>query len=226
MPGFMRRHVDFWHDIILKEHPLRDTLVLYLRDGVGLHDLLLREYRGPSSVYLFDVGRFPGAVFQNRIPPIVTSIVDDEVRALVDRGCVVKWANIRAPGGPQWPRLGMAMSVEQTKTAPNGRREAVQQAVQEGPFSMDTVARVANVASQGCYMTLPDDSSVFHHILLRPFSWPRFGFSYGGIDYCWCVLPFGFSLSPWCYHTPSEAKAAYLRSKGIPAIAFTTTTGG
>ena len=34
------------------------------------------------------------------------------------------------------------------------------------------------------------------------------------------MLPFGFSLSPWCYHTLSEAKVAFLRSKGIPALAY------
>lgn len=84
---------------------------------------------------------------------------------------------------------------------------------------MDTVARVAQVASPSCYMTSLDDASAFHHILLHPASWPLFGFSYGRIDYCWCVLPFGFSLSTWCYHNLSEAKAAYLRSKGIPALA-------
>ena len=34
-PGFVRRHVNFWHDIILKRQPLRDTMVLHvLRDGV------------------------------------------------------------------------------------------------------------------------------------------------------------------------------------------------
>ena len=32
------------------------------------------------------------------------------------------------------------------------------------------------------------------------------------------MLSFGFSLSPWCYHTLSEA--AFLRSKGIPALAY------
>ena len=51
---------------------------------------------------------------------------------------------------------------------------------------MDTVARVINVASQGCCITSLDDSSAFRHILLCPSSWPRFGFSYGGIDYCYC----------------------------------------
>ena len=48
VPGFVRRHADFWNDIILQDHPLRGTLMSYLREGVGLHDLLLKEYRGPS----------------------------------------------------------------------------------------------------------------------------------------------------------------------------------
>ena len=69
-------------------------------------------------------------------------------------------------------------------------------------------------------MTSLDDPSAFDNIFLRPSSWPLFGFSYGDIDYCWCVLPFGFSLSPWCYHTLSEVKAAYLRSSGIPSLAY------
>ena len=83
---------------------------------------------------------------------------------------------------------------------------------------MDTVARVANVASRGCYMTSLDDASAFHHILLRPSSWPLLGFSYAGTDYCWCVLPFGFSLSPWYYHTLSEAG-------GLPSFERNTSVG-
>lgn len=42
---------------------------------------------------------------------------------------------------------------------------------------------------------------------------------YGGVDYyVWCVLPFGFSASPWVYHTLGEAKAAFLRSHGIGSL--------
>ena len=62
-PGFVRRHVDSWHGIILPGHPLRDTPALYLHDGVGLHDLLLNEYRGAPMECSYDLDRFPGAVF-------------------------------------------------------------------------------------------------------------------------------------------------------------------
>ena len=67
-------------------------------------------------------------------------------------------------------------------------------------------------------MTWLDDESAFHYILMRPSSWPLFGFSYGGAGYCWYYLPFSFSLSPWRYHTLSEATAAYHHPKGIPPI--------
>ena len=107
MPGFVRRHVGFWNDITLKEHPVRNTLVLYLRHGVDLHHLPLKEHRSPSSACPYEVPRFPKEVFYNRIPPRFTRFVDEEVRALVDRGCVVKWADVRAPGGAQRPRLVM-----------------------------------------------------------------------------------------------------------------------
>lgn len=85
---------------------------------------------------------------------------------------------------------------------------------------MDTVSRVTYVASEGCYITSLHDSSAFHRILLRPSPWTLFGFSYRDIDYCWCVLPFGFSASPWVYHTLNEAKAAFLRSKGTLALTY------
>ena len=63
---------------------------------------------------------------------------------------------------------------------------------------MDAAVRVANVASQGCYMASLDDSSAFHHILLRPSSWFLFGFAYRGVGYCRCVFPSGSKTVDGC----------------------------
>ena len=124
------------------------------------------------------------------------------------------------PRGPPRLRLVMALSIEETKSRLISDERPLRKRCNKAHFSMDAVARVASVASKGCYMTSLDDASAFNHIFLRPSAWPLFGFSHGGIDYCRCDLPFGFSLSPSCYHTLSEAKAAYLRSKGIPVLAY------
>ena len=48
----------------------------------------------------------------------------------------------------------------------------------------------------------------------------RFGLEYRGVAYVWCVFPFGFCEIPYVYHTLSEAWVAYLRSKGIPTLAY------
>ena len=78
----------------------------------------------------------------------------------------------------------MAFSVEEMKPCLIYDTRPLHERCKKVHYSMDTVARVANVASLGCYMTSLDDTSAFHHILLRPSFCPLFGFSYGGIDYC------------------------------------------
>lgn len=141
------------------------------------------------------------------------------MQSLINRGCVAKWAEVGIPPGPARPRLIMALSVEETKPRLVFDAQPLNKCCKQIHFWMDTVTRVAAVASKGCYMTSLDDASAFHHVLPRPSSWSLFRFSYRGVDCCWCGLPFGFKESLRVYHTLGEAKAAFLRSKGIPALA-------
>ena len=220
VPGLVRRHVEFWDAVVLQGHPLRDELVSYLRDGVSVHSFLLDSCRGSSTASPYNEKHFPGAVFANRIPPAHAEFVKAEMKSLVARGCIVKWADVRGPAGPSRPRLIQALSVEETKPRLIYDARPLNQRCKPIRFTMDTVARVANVASEGCFQGSLDDSSAFHHVLLHPASWPLFGLAYQGVDYVWCVLPFGWCESPYVYHSLSEAKVAYLRSRGIPALAY------
>ena len=221
VPGFVRAHAGFWEDCILRDHPLRDTLTSYIRDGVDLYDLLLPKFRGESPSLPYNVDHFPQRIFSNhRWPLEFDNFVDAEMQSLLDRGCISRWADVKSSTGPVRPRMIMALSVETSKPRLIYDARPLNSCTRKIPFAMDTVARVASIASSGCYMTSLDDSSAFHHVLLRPSSWPLFGLSYKGVDYCWCVLPFGFSLSPYVYHTLSEAKAVLQRSKGAPSLAY------
>ena len=77
---------------------------------------------------------------------------------------------------------------------------------------MDTVARLANVASQGCYLLSLDASYAFHR---NYFSAPLLPADlwlliHDGIDYCWCVLPcclnsstMALTLAPCLERSPS-----------------------
>lgn len=220
VPGLPRQHVAFWREVILVDHPLRDTLLSYLHDGVNLGDFLIDSHRGPSASQPYKPEAFRQAEFGDRYPSGFTDFVDAEVESLIARGCVAKWSDVKGPAGPDRPRLIMALSVKETNSRLIYDARPLNQFFKHFPFSMDTVARVANVASENCFMNSLDDASAFHHVLIAPASWPVLGLTYRGVDYCWCVLAFGLSISPWVYHTLSEAKAAYLRSLGIPALAY------
>ena len=194
----MWKHVTFWDEVILEGHPLRDELISYLRDGVSVYDFLVDSSRGPSRALPYSVERFPRAVFANRIPSSHASFVDVEMNSLVERGCLVKWSSVRGPSGPVRPGLIKALSVEETKPRLIYDARPLNQRCKRIRFTMDTVARVANVASEGCFQGSLDDSSAFHHILLNPASRPLFGLEYRGVDYVWCVLPLGFVKARTC----------------------------
>ena len=76
VPGFPSYHLPFWETFILREHPNRDQFLSVLRDGVGLHDMLLPPFRGPSVDQPFNSDRFRGAVFRDRIPAAFAGFVD------------------------------------------------------------------------------------------------------------------------------------------------------
>ena len=103
--GFVRKHVQFSRDVVLKDHTLRDTLVSYLRDGVDIYDLLLEDFRGPSTHLPYNIDRFPGAEFRNYIPQGFDQFVDTAISPLLVKGCVVRWEDVRGPSGPARPRL-------------------------------------------------------------------------------------------------------------------------
>ena len=44
-PGLPSYHLPFWEKFIFREHPNRDQFLSFLRDGVGLHDMLLPPFR-------------------------------------------------------------------------------------------------------------------------------------------------------------------------------------
>ena len=220
VPGLPRRHLPFWADVILREHPSRNVLIPYLRDGVSVHNLLVSPYAGPSADQPFRVDTLQEVERGNRIPPAFDDFVREKLRSLLDRGCIAQWSKVRGPTGSARPRMRMALSVEVNKPRLIYDARPLNKLIRAIPFSMDGVATVGQIVAEGGFMTSLDDSSAFHHICLHPASWTLFGFSYEGVDYCFRVLPFGFSASPWVYHTLGDAKAAFLRSREIPALAY------
>lgn len=220
VPEFVIYHRQFWAEVVLAGHPLRDTLLYYVSEGVPVFDFLTYEFRGKSRESPYRVDAFPGEVFSNRVPPEFEEFVQSEVDSLIARGCLIPWEEVKAPQGPTRPRLIQASSVEPSKPRLICDARPLNACCKHVPFTMDTVARVAGVAEKGCFQGSVDDKSGFHQVLLHPNSWPSFGVRWRDQDFVWSVLPFGWNESPFVYHALSEAKAAYLRSRGVPALAY------
>lgn len=216
MPDLLRKHAAFREEMVLPTHHLRESPVAYVRDGVSVHEFFTESHKGTSVVSLYNVGKFPGAVFANPIPPPHAAFVRTEMRTLITRGCVAKWADVRSPMGPARPRMMQALSVGQTKPRLIHDAPPLNKVCKRIPFPMDTVARVGHVMSEGCFQSSPDDSSGFHNVLQHPASWPLFGLRYQGVNNVSTVVSFGCCESPYVYHTLSEAKATLLRSMAPP----------
>ena len=158
MPGLMRKHTAFWDDVVLPGHHLREALESYVRDGVSVHKFLVKSHKGTSVDSPYNGDKFPGAVLANLIPPAHAASVKAEVRALIARGCLVKWTNVRAPAGRERPRMIQAFSVEETKLRLIYDARASNKACKRTPLSMDTVGRVSQVSSEGCFQSSLDNS--------------------------------------------------------------------
>ena len=191
VPSRLNYSCDFWDKAVLQNHPQRVRLLPYLKHGVRVFEFLTEPYGGTSREAPYRPDAFPGTSYPNRIPKEHAEFVRSEMTALVRRGCLVKWADVRGPSGPKRPRLVLALSVEPSKPWLVIDARPLNETCRHAAFSMDTVAKVAVVAEKGIHMGSLEDRSGFHNLGLQPESWPLFGVSYDGIDLVCTTVPFG-----------------------------------
>ena len=174
MRGLLRKHAAFWDEVDVSGHHIHEALGSYVRDGVSVHEFLVGSHKGTPVDSLYNGDKCSGAVLANRIPPAHAVFGKAEMRALIARRCVVMWTDVRGPAGRERSRMIQALPVEETIPRLICDARPLNKVCKRTPFSMDTVGRVAQVASEGCLQGSLDDSSGFHHVLLHPASWLLF----------------------------------------------------
>ena len=112
--------------------------------------------------------------------------------------------------GVERPRLIQALSADKTKAEMIYATRPLNQLCRRICYIMDTVARVASVASGGCCQGSFDNLSLLHHILLHRASsrclvWSTGG---GGLRVV-CLAVWVICESPNVYRTFREAKEVY-----------------
>ena len=117
VPGGLAREFPFWRDVLLTDHPERNTILTWVRDGVSVYEFLLPDARGVSVEQPFNPAVFPGEEMPNRVPEEFHEFVTREVATLVSRGCLVPFEEVRTSEGPARPRVIMPLSVSRQSRA-------------------------------------------------------------------------------------------------------------
>ena len=85
---------------------------------------------------------------------------------------------------------------------------------------MDAVGKVGQIWRPGAFQMTVDHKSGFHHVPLAKESWQYFGLAWRGRYYVFTTLCFGWSVSPYIYHSLSDVVSRYLRTKGLPMLTW------
>ena len=87
-------------------------------------------------------------------------------------------------------------------------------------FQMNGPGNIAQIGWEGAFQTKCDHKAGFHSVPLAKESWQYFAFQWRGVYYVFTTLCFGWKISPFTYHSLSEAVASYLRSEGLSVLTW------
>lgn len=163
--------------------------------------------------------------FSRTIKPKFHHVVSAESTLLVRRGCPIPWAGESTQEAGLTATLCHGSSFERSRKRviydarpPNVHRKHME-------FSMGSVTAVAGYGWQNCCQGPTDDRSGISSCLVASSVLTLYGVSWEGIDYVWTVLSLRWGASPYVYHTSGEARERYLRSRGVPALAWIDACG-
>lgn len=144
MPAFLQSAVPFWKDVILPETPEADrhTLLGWVQ-GVDVLDFVDPTARGTFQGHPFNGAELTPVHLPNHVPDEFTSWVSDEVAALVDKGCVARWAEVADVSIFDKPHMVLPLGVEPTKPRLIWDARWLNLMCRHLPFTMDGVGKVA-----------------------------------------------------------------------------------
>ena len=218
-PAILQDNLKFWEEEILKEHPQKETLLKWIQ-GVKIEDFLKSftqtEFQGIKLNSYYP----PQQIFPNYVPPEFEEFMDNTVKEWVSLGILQKWDQVRTQEEPSFPEVVSPLGVEPTKPRALWDGRYVNEFCMDMPFSMDSATKIAEVAWENVYFFKIDHKNGYQHVPLHRQSWKFFGVFWKGNYYVFTVLPFGWKNSPVIYHSLTEAIAMYIRSLGIPMLAW------
>ena len=215
-PGNLNNHRHFWETVILKDHPFKHKLLGWI-SGVTL-DEFLNPY---ITTDIQAKASYPPPIFlENYVPDEFEEFMTTTLKEWEGIGVIQNWKTVPESSYLPRPIVVCPLGIEPTKPRAIWDGRYLNEFIKDIPFSMDSAAKVAEIAWKGAYMFKLDHKNGFFHVTLAKESRKYFGIHWQGEFYVLCVLPFGWKSSPYIYHTLTEAVNMYARSLDIPMLGW------
>ena len=151
------------------------------------------------------------------------------VHELLAHGAVSRWTDLRdelLAGGfpaPERPHLVMPLIVaDKPSSAPSDRKRRLihdcrllNEHLESWAFKLDQLRDFAKCLRPGDRLVTVDIASAYHHVDIALRHRTLLGFNLDGVDYVYCVLPFGLSVAAFTFCKFSAVVADMLRSSGL-----------
>ena len=123
-------------------------------------------------------------------------------------------------GESEPPYLVLPLTVEPTKPRLCHDARFLNLWMVDMPFSLDSLTHLPRYVGRDTYQTVLDDKSGYDHFLLTEDSREFFGIQWGGWNFVYNTLPFGWKISPYVYHSTGLLASNFFRSIGIPCSLY------
>ena len=188
--------------------------------GVEIEEFLNSYTKGTFQQITLDSYYPAQQQFDNYVPEQFQQFMEENVQEWINLGVLQKWDDVKNPQDPDIPQVVSPLGVEPKKPRGLWDGRYVNEFCRDIPFSMDSAAKVAEVAWVNSYLFKLDHKNGYFHVPIHEKSRKYFGVFWKGIYYVLTVLPFGWKSSPLIYHSITEAVNMYIRSLGIPSLGW------
>jgi hypothetical protein len=190
--GSLREAVDFWRDEILVGAPVatRNLVLSVLQEGFDFRKYFC-EFDADAAAWVAGPPPPPttSARDVNRVPPEFEGFVDQQIAAYLASGALL--------AVDERPYLLLPLSIEPDKPRLIVDSRPMNRYTKAMPFVMGSVGLVPAMVPERALFSSVDHKSGYHHVWVHPECWQFQGVFWKGQYYVFCVLVFGYCLSPW-----------------------------
>ena len=174
--GGIHNNLALW-EMVLQQHPERDRILSWLRDGVDI--LEFREhFSGYFKVVKYDSDFPPAKVWKNHAScRVFSEFISEAVLKRVAQGAVAVWGRVNVASPPY---LVLPLTVELSKPRLCLDAQFLNLWMRESPFTLDKLVDVRRFLYKNSYISKCDDKSGYDHVLLKTSFQPLVGFEWSG----------------------------------------------